>query len=397
MTTRVLVTDGDQRAALAITRSLGSAGFEVGVVAPRQPSLAGSSRFAAWREAVPAPGDDPGGFASAVTRLVADRKFDLVFPVTEGALLALLPIRDRLTPARVPFPPLETFSAVSDKGAVLAAAGRLGIAVPGAIRLERPGPVAASVLDAVPFPAVVKPERSVRSQGSGLAKLTVVHAADRDELARILADLPPEAFPLQIQQRIVGPGTGLFFLIWDGRVVARFAHRRLREKPPAGGVSVYSESIPVDEPLAALAERLLREFRWEGVAMVEFKRDGATGTPYLMEINGRFWGSLQLAIDAGVDFPRLLADAALGRLPAAPPEYRVGVRTRWWWGDIDQLVTRLKRSATALHLPPGTPGRWATLARVLVPGLSPGRHEVFRLADPRPALFESIEWFRSLR
>ena len=131
--------------------------------------------------------------------------------------------------------------------------------------------------------------------------------------------------------------------------------------------------------------------------MVEFKRDGATGTPYLMEINGRFWGSLQLAIDAGVDFPRLLADAALGRLPATPPEYRDGARTRWWWGDIDQLVTRLKRSAAALHLPPGTPGRWATLARVLVPGLSPGRHEVFRLADPRPALFESIEWFRSLR
>ncbi len=46
--------------------------------------------------------------------------------------------------------------------------------------------------------------------------------------------------------------------------------------------------------------------------MVEFKADARTGTPYLMEINGRFWGSLQLAIDAGVDFPAILVAAALG-------------------------------------------------------------------------------------
>ena len=32
--------------------------------------------------------------------------------------------------------------------------------------------------------------------------------------------------------------------------------------------------------------------------MVEFKQDATTGTPYFMEVNGRFWRSLQPGIDA---------------------------------------------------------------------------------------------------
>ena len=46
--------------------------------------------------------------------------------------------------------------------------------------------------------------------------------------------------------------------------------------------------------------------------MLELKVDAATGVPYVMEVNGRFWGSLQLAVDAGVDFPVLLVRRALG-------------------------------------------------------------------------------------
>ena len=87
------------------------------------------------------------------------------------------------------------------------------------------------------------------------------------------------------------------------RPVAFFAHKRLRERPPWGGVSVLSESAEPDPRLKALARQLLDDACWHGVAMVEFKV-APDGTPYLMEINTRFWGSLQLAIDAGVDFPR---------------------------------------------------------------------------------------------
>src|SRR5690606_30931719 len=95
------------------------------------------------------------------------------------------------------------------------------------------------------------------------------------------------------------------------------------------------------------------------------KLDAASGRPYLMEVNGRFWGSLQLAVDAGVDFPRLLVDAATGRQPSPVHEYRFGVRSRWWWGDVDHLLARLLKSGEELALPPGSPGRLAAVREFL--------------------------------
>jgi len=130
--------------------------------------------------------------------------------------------------------------------------------------------------------------------------------------------------------------------------------------------------------------------------MVEFKYDRDTGVPYLMEINGRFWGSLQLAIDAGVDFPRLLLEAAAGRCPPDPIEGRPGVRLRWLLGDLDHLLIRLRGSGRDLSLPPDAPGRLVTLGRFLVPWRPGDRWEVLRPGDPRPFLREVAQWTGSL-
>ena len=222
----------------------------------------------------------------------------------------------------------------------------------------------------------------------------VRYAASAAELERVLESYDPAAFPVLAQQRITGPGIGVFLLRWNGEILAAFAHRRLREKPPSGGVSVYRESAALDPALLERSRRLLESFDWSGVAMIEYKLDQATGTPYLMEINGRFWGSLQLAIDAGVDFPELLLRAAAG--DPAPPvlSWRLGVRSRWWWGDVDQLIARLRHSSARLNLPPGEPGRIGALARFLLLWRPGDRSEIFRLGDPRPFLRETADWIR---
>jgi predicted ATP-grasp superfamily ATP-dependent carboligase len=183
-------------------------------------------------------------------------------------------------------------------------------------------------------------------------------------------------------------------LLWNGQVVARFAHRRIREKPPSGGVSVYAESIATVPDLADRSEALLAGIGWRGVAMVEYKVDATSGTPYLMEINGRFWGSVQLAIDAGVDFPRLLAECALAGQPASIPAYRTGVHVRWWWGEVDHLLARLRHSDAALSLPPGAPTRIAALRAFLGACLGGDGDAVWRRDDPRPFLSETLAWFR---
>jgi hypothetical protein len=130
--------------------------------------------------------------------------------------------------------------------------------------------------------------------------------------------------------------------------------------------------------------------------MVEFKVCERTGTPYLMEVNGRFWGSLQLAIDAGVDFPALLLGAAFGELRQGSTQYHVGTRCRWWWGDVDHFLAVLKSAVTRTPIPGGRPSVLRALARLLRPPGPHDRLEVLRLRDPMPFLRESRDWIADL-
>jgi predicted ATP-grasp superfamily ATP-dependent carboligase len=194
-----------------------------------------------------------------------------------------------------------------------------------------------------------------------------------------------------LQRRVCGTADGFFALRWEGGMVAEFAHRRLREKPPAGGESTYRESIAPDPQLFDAGRRLLDALDWNGVAMIECKRDPDTGRHVIMEVNGRFWGSLQLAIDAGVDFPTLLVQCALGHIPPRQKVYRIGVRSRWFWGDVDQLYSRLTHSAAQLHLSNGGLERLRAVIQFLV--FRPGRDrcEVWRWNDPAPFVVETLE------
>jgi len=236
------------------------------------------------------------------------------------------------------------------------------------------------------YPVVIKPRCSWWRTSDGWFFGGVEYACSAEELCekyhRINSKIPQ---PL-IQERIVGPGSGLFALFADGEAKALFAHRRIREKPPSGGVSVLRESIPLDERISRYSRRLLEAFDWHGVAMVEFKMDLRDNTPKLMELNGRFWGSLQLAIDAGVDFPDLLYRAVLGENLPPPAAYQVGIKTRWFLGDLDHLQIIWRRRDLAL--PAEYPWRMVTLWRFLKACSRGNRLEVWNKNDLRPAFKE---------
>lgn len=390
----VIITDGNQRAALAVVRSLGKAGFRCVVASPIRHSLAGVSRFAEREVVLPDSLDEPCAFVHALTALSRRENAALVIPITEPSVLAVLPDRQQFAPAVIPFADGETFCMVSDKRRLLQEAIALGIAVPRQVVVEDAAAAKAFDVSTPTYPVVLKPSRSVGERDGHRSKVGVSYASDSTDLRRRLDQCSPSMFPLLLQQRIVGPGMGVFLLLWNGELRARFAHRRLWERPPSGGVSVYCESVAIDEKVLMQSRALLERFGWHGVAMAEFKLDRASGMPYLMEVNGRFWGSLQLSIDAGVDFPNLLARLALD-MPAQPEApFRVGTRSRWWWGQADHLLARIRRPEMR-RLPAGTPGMIRTLAQLLLAPLRPGdREEVFRVSDPRPFWYETVRWFQ---
>jgi predicted ATP-grasp superfamily ATP-dependent carboligase len=131
--------------------------------------------------------------------------------------------------------------------------------------------------------------------------------------------------------------------------------------------------------------------------MVEFKIDREGNIARLLEVNARFWGSLQLAIAAGVDFPYLLFRMARGEKLEGPVGYRIGLRSRWELGDLDHLLLRLLKNPTALNLPSGIPSRSMLVKEFLFDFFRPSvRNEVLQAGDPSPFLHEMKGYVGSL-
>jgi hypothetical protein len=363
----ILVLDAAQRSALAAVRSLGVRGYEVITADSSMSTLAGSSKYSRAHWVYPDPYITPADFlAWATSDLLVRHKHlwpDIILP----------------------FAPIERIDQLSNKSILMQRAAQLGIPIPATRHVTQAGELLADITT-LRYPLVLKPFRSRVMLGSRwlTTSVRIIHTPDE-----LRAALQTEAFadhPFMVQAFIEGAGQGIFALYDRGKPVAFFAHQRIRERPPWGGVSVLSESRQPEPRTLALAQRLLDDAQWHGVAMVEFKV-GVDGTPHLMEINTRFWGSLQLAIDAGVDFPSMLADLALDH-PLQQPKLRAGLRLRWLLGDLDHLYLTLRspRYSSAEKL--------RTVAALLKPDFSGRtRHEVNRLDDMQPAWQELKAYF----
>jgi predicted ATP-grasp superfamily ATP-dependent carboligase len=391
------VTDGNQRPALTIVRALGRRGITVIVGDDRPASLAGSSRFCAEHVTYPSPYRDRDAFDAFLESFLARRQIDVLIPVTDVTTRAVCAHQAVLRRhCGLAVPPLEAFERVTDKARLLELAAGCGVPVPRTQVVDGRAQLA-EIIDSVSYPAVVKPVRSRISAAGGWVLGSAHYAHSREDILRLFDTHGYLASsPSLIQERIVGRGIGMFALFDRGRLVAEFSHRRLREKPPAGGASVLSESLPVDPRLREFAERMLGPLGWHGVAMMEYKQDRRSGECVLMEVNGRFWGSLELAVAAGVDFPFLAFQLARGITSDTAPPYQAGVKNRWVLGDLDHMLLRLFRSAEALDLPSGAPSTMRTLLdflKIVQPKL---HYEVISGTDWGPFAREIRQYLRAM-
>ncbi len=387
---RVLVLDANQRSALATTRSLGKHGISVITADETSSALAGCSRFSRQYFQYPGPSIAPEEFITDLRALAIAQDIHMIFPMTEQTTALLLQHQQDLPNIILPCPDLATIDALADKCSLMRLAESLSIPIPQTWYVDNPANMMVSLAD-LPYPLILKPSKSWLVQ-DGKWLHTCVQFADTPEEAQDILKSDPafQSHPFMLQECVSGHGQGVFALYDTNKSIAFFSHQRLREKPPWGGVSVLSESVTVDPTLLAHARSLLDSVKWHGIAMVEFKV-GDDGTPYLMEINTRFWGSLQLAIDAGVDFPWLLYKIAC-REPVEPVHgYKTGTRLRWILGDLDSLYISLRGKNTRIT------EKLAAILQFLRPAPFKTRHEVNRWEDPKPFWWELKRYVKDLR
>jgi predicted ATP-grasp superfamily ATP-dependent carboligase len=393
----VFVTDGDQRATLAVVRSLGRAGVRVVVGHSEPHSLAGVSKYCSRTVCYPSPWQQPLEFQAFLLEELSNEDYRLLLPMTDVTAVLTVALQKQL-PAQVclPLGDAAALQRAQDKAEVLRIAQELGIPVPRCFQPEAGEPLE-RFARRLSYPVVIKPRFSRVLRGSRWVAGPVRYAHTPEELHARYAEVAARiSSPPLVQEKLEGEGRGVFLLVWDNELKAAFCHRRLREKPPWGGVSVLRESLPLDDALVTKSFALLLALGWNGPAMVEYKQDLRDGTLKLMEVNARFWGSLQLAVDAGLDFPYLLYRLTTGENAAPQFGYQPYVRSRWLLGDLDYLLTVIRHHEQVRQLAPAEASRLRACVNFLKFCQPRTRNEIWHWDDPGPAWFELKTYVRDL-
>jgi predicted ATP-grasp superfamily ATP-dependent carboligase/protein-tyrosine-phosphatase len=330
---------------------------------------------------------EPAAYAEALIDLVRAEGIDMVIPTGDGAMAAVAQNYERLSAlSHVGCPPPDIMEKVLDKNLTLEAANRCGIPSP-ATQPVADAAEAVAVAERLRFPLIAKP--GVRK---GASTFKVRYFRSLAEV-RASAEEDPESWSgALVQEYCPGVGVGIGVLMRDGAAVAMFQHRRLKELPYSGGVSVMAVAEAVNPDLGQASLALLRDIGWQGVAMVEYRFNPADGSYALMEVNGRYWGSLFTACRAGMDFPYYEWQLAHGEQPSIPATYKVGMRARWLTGDLLRLHDMLTSPPKGLE----KPAKVKELVRFFTDFAPWVRGATWSFSDPKPALQEFSEVALSL-
>lgn len=334
-----VVTDGLWRKSVSVVRSLGKAGYHVAVMGDTYATTGFWSRYTASRHVCASASDDVGAFGRGLFELLGSYDIKpVLFPMEDASIVWCSAHRGEILPlADILLPPDDSLSHAENKADTIKLAANLGIPCPKTYFAHNPEEAEHFAGLFVRRSFVVKP-----FHGSGAVGVKYLNSGDKIDWNTYFVAYGP----CLIQERIPESGEALgVSVLMDtcGRLAAAFTHKRTEQYPNSGGASTQRISARNDEVMRQ-SVKLLESLGWRGVAMVEWKKEPVSGKYLLMEINPRFWGSLELAVRSGVDFPLLYARAAqkLDTEPAS--EYKTGIKCRWLLpGDILRYITKKNR------------------------------------------------------
>jgi predicted ATP-grasp superfamily ATP-dependent carboligase len=276
--------------------------------------------------------------------ILDEHDFDLVIPATEPAVFAMHRHRSQIVPHdRIALLNDRAFSVAFDKAKIQQLAERLEVPVPRS-QLVQTANDAEQFLSHQPGRVVAKPLCSVSS--SDLSQKQFVRTfASGDDCREFVRHNLSMGEAVLLQEHISGHGEGVEFIAHNGRILSAFQHQRLHETSGIG--STYRQSVRLDPRLLEATRRIVKAVDYTGVGMCEFRVDPESGRWVLLEVNGRFWGSLSLAVATGADFPWYLYQMLVEGEDVFPQLYEIGVRSRqlrtdirWMWRSFKQRLTR---------------------------------------------------------
>lgn len=391
-----IVIGVDTPIGLTVIRELGQRGVPVIAVGSSAHSIGGASRFthAFFRR----PKNDP--ISAWLPALIQQHDAAAVLAVSENDLLELAALPARIGTGQILTPRQPQLDVVLDKSRTMAAAKQLGLDTPESWQ-PAGGDNFAEIADDLSYPLAIKwsdPQAVISLLSAhDIPFEKIEYAQNAQELLSILRRYDAiQLWPL-VQSYCPGVGLGQMLLMRGGRAALTFQHRRLHEWPVTGGVSTLctNEAPELHREQMVKSEQLLQQIGWDGPAMVEYRFDAQTGRYWLMEINGRFWGSIPLAHYSGAHFAwEAYAGNILGIETVNSVSDYLPVKACYLIPETRRLAAILQHGLVGQR----NFGRVRTLAGYVIDRLNPlMRYYVFSWRDPMPFFTDMIGVIARLR
>jgi len=335
-----LVFGEDTRSFLTVIRSLAKAGMTVDVVCFSNTSPALKSKFINQVFLLNHRSMVIEKWTQEVKKILSEYEYDVVIPCDERALFPLIDIKEELSlDTAFALPEKHIIAPLFDKTETRKAAELCDIPVARGEYLDLNKYTFKELSDTYGLPLVLKPTQSYAEE----------QLSNRQSVKIALDEASFEEFKQHnikhqslVEAYFAGYGVGVSILANKGNVKAAFAHARVAE-PETGGGSSYRKAIPLNPTMLYACQKYCLHLKYTGVAMFEFKYNPETEDWILIEINARFWGSLPLAVFAGVDFPAMYAATLLGLEVPDKLTYNQNAYARHFTADIYDIKEEFDR------------------------------------------------------
>jgi predicted ATP-grasp superfamily ATP-dependent carboligase len=371
---KVLLTDGGHKNTLSIIRHLGRMKIDITIIHHKK-SFPAYSKYCSKLYLSPQVTDSEN-YYKYVLGLVKSEQFDLLIPIGASTVHIFSNHIDELRKwVKVEISEFDKIQLALDKNKTYQLAEKIGIAHPKTI-YPKSIDEALRLKDQLTFPVIMK------SSNESVAKFPTIYIQKPDDFEKKLAitqKLLNDQLPV-IQEMVEGEGCGFYAVYNHGEMVRYFMHQRIRQYPVKGGISTCAASF-YNEELYMQGKKILDYLEWHGPAMVEFIRNRYTNQFILIEINPKFWGSLDLSMVAGINFPLVLCDMALNREISQPQQYNREIAFQWLFARGGEFE-RLKEKPLDIF-------------RVIKSLLSPKVKNDFWLRDIKPNIKQKLDLLTS--
>lgn len=324
---RVLITDGISKASLACVRSLGAKNISVTSGSDKWLNCTFFSKYVDSRLKYPSPEKSSDLFINTIYEHLQKKNYDVIMPIRDDTTIILSKFKEKFEKfVKLPVADFETIMLCRDKAETLKIAIEYNIPIPDTYFIDDLN--VNNIENDFKYPILIRPRQSSGSRGISLIENPKVLGP---EISRVYNNFGPVILQEYIPHDEHYSVCVLFNQFSELR--ASFVYKELRQYPISGGPATFSISVKRPD-LLKYTTKLLKAINWQGVAHADFIIDKRNNKPKLLEINPRFWTSLNLAIFSGVDFPHLLYNMAIDGDIKPHNKYKCGVKMRVLPEDI---------------------------------------------------------------